>query len=154
MVASWLGCLSALLILVIGAFDCDTPPGDCVRYGCKAAVDLPPAASCAHGLVTWSIDIDPNAGGIKHGSCRCPALECVVENPDCAVSGVSVTVSVKNAANSIEVGGVNFGKSFTWSPGGTLSGCGNSNFEIITVTGPGVSCTFALTQSCRVWISP
>jgi hypothetical protein len=150
MLSAWIGIASAVGILFLGAVPAPVAaPGDCVLLGCKAAVDLPPSDSCAHRLVTWSIDIDPDAGGIKHGACHCPNQECAVKDPSCSISGVSVTVKVKDAANDIVVGGLNFGDSFTWSPGGTLSGCGNTNFEVLTVTGPGVSCQFVIIQRCR-----
>jgi hypothetical protein len=114
----------------------------CVADGCKAYVRLP--GVCAAGIISITNQI-----GTTDGACSCPEV-CTVLSNACQIQGtyqVSV-LPAHAAAVDIVVGGVNFGDSFTWAPSG-INGCGNSNFEIIMLTGVPGGCNFIIAHICE-----
>jgi len=149
MVGSWLMSFAVSLVVLGLGMSVEAPA--CITLGCKAAMFIPPPTSCAHTYVDFTIVIDGGTS-ITHGFCGCPGGVCTEVKDTCSISGARVRVDVKPAhaaAVDITVGGVNFGNSFTWSPGDPISGCGNSNFEIISLTGVAGGCMFIFGLECR-----
>ena len=122
----------------------------CVRDGCKAAYSGPLWDGCAGGgLVTLTWVNVPDTQ-IAHGNCHCPEGTCVVQSNGntCSIAGMKIKVTATNPAHSLEVWGVNYGASYTWSPK-AISGCNTMKTEAVTLVGVSPICVFAINIQCR-----
>lgn len=112
----------------------------CAELGCLHSIGIP-TPTCSIGIVTFSQSL-----AINDGACGCPEHVCSVINNGCNISG-TYTVSIVDAqkpTHDLFVGGINFGDSYTWSPP-AISGCGNSNFEVIFLDG---TCQLVISLEC------